>query len=86
MFIAAALITNYWPLWLVWVLLFGVIEASALYMRKIVPDYNNNGGTLSELVWWLIRGSAWWHRAIFYLLLAGFIDLGLHFFVGTSLA
>lgn len=81
-----ALIHTYWPIWAAWICAFLAIEFSALYLRRRVPDVNNNGGTLSELIWWLVRGSAWYHRLAFYILLAFFIDLGFHFFAGTNLA
>lgn len=73
-----------WP-WLAWLGAFLVIEFSALFLRKKVPDVNDNGGTLSELVWWSIRGRTWPHRLAFVTLLGFFIDLGFHFFMGTSL-
>lgn len=79
------LITKFWPLWTAWIGAFLVIEFTALGLRKKYPDTNNSGGTLSELVWWLIRGKAWYHHVLFAALLAFFIDLGSHFFIGTSL-
>lgn len=84
-FATASLLGRFAPAWLIWLLIFGVLEGTALYLRKTVPDVKHNGGTFSELVWWTIRGSAWYHRLAFMILLAFFIDLGLHFFAGTSL-
>lgn len=65
--------------------MFCVYEFSALALRKKYPDVNDNGGTFSELVWWIVRGKAWWHHASFVVLLSFFIDLGCHFFIGTPL-
>lgn len=80
-----ALITRFWPAWLVWLGAFLAIEFTALGLRAKYPDTDNNGGTLSELVWWIVRGKAWYHHVAFAVLLAFFIDLGAHFFIGTSL-
>lgn len=80
-----ALMNKFWPAWVAWVGSFLIIELSALALRKKYPDTHNNGGTLSELVWYLIRGKAWYHHVLFAVLLAFFIDLGSHFFIGTSL-
>lgn len=85
MIVATALLHTFWPIWVAWLGAFLVIEFTALALRKKYPDVNNNGGTLSELVWNLIRGKAWYHHVLFAVLLAFFIDLGCHFFVGTSL-
>ena len=84
-FATLALITVFWPIWLGWLGLFLMAEFTALGLRIKYPDTNNNGGTLSELVWWIVRGKQWPHRLAFVTLLAFFVDLGLHFFVGTSL-
>lgn len=81
-----ALLNVFWPIWLAWFGLFLVVEFTALALRKKYPDVNNDGATLSEGIWWLIRGKSWPHRVAFFVLLGFFVDLGLHFFVGTSLA
>lgn len=82
---SAALVTKFWPAWIAWLCTFLVIEFTALGLRKKYPDVHDNGGTLSELVWWLTRGSAWYHR-LFLIVFAGFwLDLSAHFFLGTSL-
>lgn len=82
---ATALISRFWPLWSAWIAAFLIIEFTALGLRKKYPDKTNNGGTLSELIWWLVRGRQWPHRLAFVALFGFFIDLGFHFFVGTSL-
>lgn len=76
---------NYWPVWLVWIVGFLVLEFNALRLRKKYPDVNYNGGTLSELVWWIINGKAWWHHVAYAVFLAFFVDLGFHFFTQTAL-
>lgn len=83
---ATALLPVFAWFWLpIWLGGFLVVELTALYLRKYIPDTNNDGGTLSELVWWLIRGKQWYHRLAYVTLLAFFIDLGCHFFIGTPL-
>lgn len=85
MYFGLALITVAWKVWLAWFTMFLVVEFGFLALRRWYPDTNNTGGTLSELVWYLIRGHAWWHRLLYWSSLGFFIDLGFHFFVGTSL-
>lgn len=85
MYFATGLITRFWPLWLGWILAFMGIEFTALGLRRKFPDTNNSGGTLSELVWWLVRGKQWPHRLALFLFFSFYIDLGFHFFLGTSL-
>lgn len=84
-FAATTLIKTYRPLWAAWLAAFLALEFSALYLRRKYPDQNHNGGTFSELVWWVVRGSKWYHRLAYFALLGFFIDLGLHFFAGTQL-
>lgn len=84
-FASLALITIFWPIWLGWLAAFLVVEFTAIALTRKYPDTNNNGGTLSELVWRIIRGPQWYHRLAFVTLLAFFVDLGLHFFLGTPL-
>jgi hypothetical protein len=82
---ALALMTVFWPLWVAWLGAFLIVECTALGLRSKYTDTHDNGGTLSELVWWIIRGNAWYHHVAYAAMLAFFIDLGAHFFIGTSL-
>lgn len=79
------LLNTFRPVWITWIVLFLIAEFTALALRRKYPDTNNTGGTLSELVWSLIRGKAWYHHVLYGVLLMFFIDLGSHFFIGTSL-
>ncbi len=84
--IAAALLPVFAPYWLMWFIGgFGIIEGIALYLRRFFPPVNNDGGTLSEFIWWLIRGKSWPHRLALFIFASAWCDLTLHFFLGTSL-
>ena len=40
------------PIWIIWLMTFGVVELFALALRKYWPNrVHNAGGTLSEFVW-----------------------------------
>lgn len=79
--VTAGLQTIFLAFWIVWIVAFFVIELTALYLRKYFIDVKQNGGTLSELTWRLIRGYQWYHRIAFALLLLGYSWLGYHFFI-----
>jgi hypothetical protein len=85
LFATTALINTFVPVWVAWLVFFLIAEFTALVLRKKFPDTNHTGGTLSEEVWRLIRGEAWWHHVAYGVFLLFFIDLGFHFFAGTAL-
>ena len=66
-------------MWGAWILMFLAIEFGALYLRRIVPDPNRSGGTLSELVWRIIRGYTWQHRVAMILFVIFWSWLTIHF-------
>lgn len=80
---ATATAPYFLPLWISWLVLFAIFEAAAFIVRLKSPDNHqtNDGGTLSELVWRIIRGSAWYHRLAFFVLLAVWSWLTYHFFL-----
>ena len=80
-----ALVDYAWPFWILWLVIFLVFEFTAIFLRSKFTPVNDNGGTFSELIWFLIRGKAWWHHLLYFVLLGFFVDLGFHFFVGTNL-
>ena len=82
MYFALALMTIWAPLWIVWGLLFLIFEFAALFTRKQVPDVNNNGGTLSEAVWAIIKGRGWFHRVARLIFLVFWAWLTTHFLFG----
>lgn len=85
LFLNQGSVNNYWPFWVSWIVLFLVYEFNALRIRTKQQDLSKTGATLSELVWNLINGKAWYHHVLYGTFLAFFIDLGFHFFAGSAL-
>jgi hypothetical protein len=79
MFYIATVQTVFTWIWLVWILAFGFIEGSAFVVRRWYPAKNNDGGTLSELVWRTIDGYAWYHRILYIGFLLFWAWLTVHF-------
>jgi hypothetical protein len=85
LFLTQGSVGDYWPFWVSWFVLFLIYEFNALRVRTKQEDKTETGATLSELVWNLIRGKAWYHHVLYATFLLFFIDLGFHFFTGTAL-
>lgn len=68
-----------WVPWLIgWLgmgVWFGIEESWAISTKHTMK----NDGTLSSMVWRLVRGRAWYHRLAFIAFTAGYVLLGYHF-------
>lgn len=75
-YFAATLAQQFEWLWFVWIVMFVVLELTALWLgRKRTDDHSWQGGTLSELVWRTFKRQRW----AFCILVVFLGVLGVHF-------